>query len=164
MPSFSAENVFEDHDHKKCRSSGLADVRAVCSEEGLRLTQIRERVLEILLESHKGLGAYEILERLKVGGLRHQPPVVYRALDFLVANGFAHKLERMNAFAACSQPIVGHEPMFLICQDCKNVAETNIGTLGGAIDRGASKMGFEVTSRVVEVLGRCPACSVGINA
>ncbi len=32
------------------------------------------------------------------------PPTVYRALDFLMANGFVHKLESVNAFVACHHP------------------------------------------------------------
>ena len=50
--------------------------------------------------------AYELLERLEAAGLGSAPPVVYRALDFLVANGFVHRIERLGAFAACTH--AGH--------------------------------------------------------
>ncbi len=47
--------------------------------------------------------AYELLDRLRAAGLGGQPPVAYRALDFLVGNGFAHRIERLGAFVACTR-------------------------------------------------------------
>jgi Fur family transcriptional regulator, zinc uptake regulator len=142
----------------------MNEARTYCKSEGLRLTVVRARVLEILLESHKALGAYDILERLKDDNLGSQPPVVYRALEFLAGIGFVHKLERLNAFAACCQPNGDHEPMFLICKSCRNVAETPLQPVGHEIDRAAADLGFVVTSRVVEVTGTCPSCRVGEGA
>ena len=158
MPQTSTQNIFVNHDHKQCRRLGMAEIRSYCQGAGLRLTPVRARVMEILLESHKALGAYEILDRLKAEGMGSQPPVVYRALDFLVDHGFVHRLERLNAFAACNQPDPGHEAMFLICRDCRQVAETPLDGLENQIDRRATDLGFVVQSHVVEVIGRCPKC------
>ena len=160
----ASQNVFVEHNHRQCRTGGMKEVQAFCKAEGLRLTPVRARVMEILLESHKALGAYDILERLNADNLGSQPPVVYRALDFLVLHGFVHKLERLNAFAACCQPDMGHEPMFLICQSCKRVAETPLEKLAPSIDRAAALKGFQVTSRMVEVIGVCPSCEQGAEA
>ncbi|NOX74433.1 MAG: transcriptional repressor [Alphaproteobacteria bacterium] len=161
MPQPPDPNIFQKHNHRSCRSSGMKEARAFCKAQGLRLTPVRARVLEILLESHKALGAYDILARLKEDNLGSQPPVVYRALEFLVGNGFAHKLERLNAFAACCQPDAAHEPMFLICQNCRKVAETPLQPIGREIDRAAADLGFAVVSRMVEVTGTCPTCQAG---
>jgi len=158
MPQTAAQNPFVKHNHRQCRNDGLHEAQAFCAKHGLRLTPVRARVLEILLESHKALGAYDILDRLKTDGLGGQPPVVYRALDFLVEHGFVHRLERLNAFTACCHPDMGHEPMFLICRDCLQVAETPLDGLADDIDRAATALGFGVQSRVVEVVGQCPAC------
>ena len=73
----------------------------------LRLTPARAFVLETLLESHRAMTAYEILDKLAAAGLGSQPPVAYRALDFLVANGFVHRIERLGAFAACTEGSAG---------------------------------------------------------
>ena len=62
----------------------------------------------MLLQEHRALGAYAILDRLRDAGFGSQPPVAYRALDFLVENGFVHKIERLNAFVACSHPGASH--------------------------------------------------------
>mgnify|MGYP002634135862 CR=1 FL=1 len=160
MQAESGPNPFVAHNHRHCKTTGLAGLRAFCQAKGLRLTPVRARVLEILLESHKALGAYDILDRLKAEGLAAQPPQAYRALEFLVGNGFVHRLERLNAFTACAHPADGHEPMFLICGDCKQVAEASLDGLTANIDRAANALGFTAQSRVVEVVGLCPSCLV----
>ena len=156
--SGEADNVFRKHDHRKCRAGAMEEARKLCVARGVRLTPTRERVLDILLESHQALGAYDILERLHKEGRPGQPPVVYRALEFLVAQGFVHRLERLNAFAACAHGADGHEPLFLICSDCRQVAEAPLGALSAEIDHHADALGFSAQSRVVEVLGLCPSC------
>ncbi len=51
-------------------------------------------------------------------------PVAYRALDFLVKAGFAHKIEALNAYISCTHNGKKHAPAFLICRLCNAVAET----------------------------------------
>ena len=87
---------FAHHDHDTCVSEALAAAEARCAAEGLRFTPVRRKVLDILLQEHRALGAYDILDMLREEGLGSQPPVAYRALDFLVTHGFAHKIERLN--------------------------------------------------------------------
>ncbi len=158
-----ALNIFEKHNHRTCRASAIKDARRFCQHAGLRLTPVRARVLEILLETHTALGAYDILERLKDETRRHQPPVVYRALEFLIANGFVHRLERLNAFTACCCAGTGHEPMFLICQGCHKVAEAPLAGLGAKINAAAAGLGFQAKSSVVEILGRCQSCQTALQ-
>ncbi|WP_316014358.1 Fur family transcriptional regulator [Roseobacter sp. HKCCA0434] len=144
------------HDHAACRADGLSRVEAICEDRGLRLTKARRRTLEILLESHVALGAYEVLERLAAEGLGAQPPVVYRALNFLVDNGFAHKIEGRNGFVACVSPGAEHDPAFLICRACGRVGEATIATR--ELDRSADLSDFAVERTVVEAEGVCARC------
>ena len=84
---------------------------------------MRRHVLEALLESHKPLGAYEIIERLARHG-RPAPITVYRALDFLRDNGLVHRIESRNAFVACVHNHGGDDlVVFLICERCGAVGE-----------------------------------------
>ncbi|OUS38011.1 Fur family transcriptional regulator, partial [Rhodobacterales bacterium 56_14_T64] len=83
---------FQAHDHASCISDCVAIADIHCKAQGLQLTPVRRRVLEILLQQHQSLGAYDILDLLREEGLGSQPPVAYRALDFLVKHGFAHKI------------------------------------------------------------------------
>lgn len=153
---------FEDHDHATCIHQSLHDVEAHCAANRLQLTPVRRRVLEILLKEHRAVGAYEILDVLRGEGMGSQPPVAYRALDFLVSNGFAHKIEKLNAFVACAHPGEDHAPAFLICRDCNGVAEAE-GT-AKALNESVARSGFEVEHTVIELEGLCPKCQPGAMA
>lgn len=157
----AATAAFCPHDHGDCTASGLAAAQRLAGDRGIRLTAVRLRVLEILLESHRAVGAYEILERLGQEGFGKQPPVVYRALDFLVENGLAHRVRRLNAFAACLHPGETHQPVFLICRECRRVAEAPSDAVNRAMAETASALGFRTERATVEVLGLCPACAGG---
>ncbi|MBC6442525.1 MAG: transcriptional repressor [Rhodobacteraceae bacterium] len=150
--------VFAHHDHAACQAEGIAVAAAVCAQKGLRLTPQRRRVLEILLSRHRAMGAYAVLAILRGEGMGNQPPVVYRALDFLVKHGFAHKIERLNAFIACTRPGAPHAPAFLICRTCDTVAEAHIDPGGGTLGDEAGAAGFTIERTVVEALGLCPKC------
>lgn len=149
---------FAQHDHHGCISSAVETAEQHCAEKGLQLTPVRRRVLEILLKRHQAMGAYEILDMLRDEGMGSQPPVAYRALDFLVTNGFAHKIERLNAFVACAHPCQDHAPIFMICKSCSAVAETHSDLSLGRLGQAAADVGFEIERMVVEVEGRCPNC------
>ena len=91
-----------DHDHERCTADALAHAEARCAQRSQRLTPIRRQVLEVLLGSHKPLGAYEIMDRAAADGTRPAPITIYRALDFLRDNGLVHRIESRNAFVALS--------------------------------------------------------------
>jgi len=152
------ELPFADHDHANCTSGVLGHADKLAEEKGLRLTPVRRAALEILLSDHRAMGAYEVLEQLQEKGFGNQPPVAYRALDFLVENGLTHRVQRLNAFAACTQPTKKHRPVFLICKDCEQVAEADALDVQDALSIAADKAGFEIERVNVEVLGLCPAC------
>jgi Fur family zinc uptake transcriptional regulator len=118
-------------------------------------------VLELLGEAHRAMGAYEILDRLRAEGLGSQPPVVYRALDFLTEAGFVHKIERLNAYVACCHPGIEHGACFLICSRCRKVAEIEDGALEVALAQAAAGRGFAMRRTVLEIEGTCPACRAG---
>ena len=153
--------AFAQHDHGACAADALDYARGVCEQQGLRLPPVRERVLQLLLESHNALGAYDLLEKLKAEGLGSQPPVAYRALEFLVAHGFAHKIERLNAFVACSRTHSGHNPAFMICRQRHQVAEAHATPASGKLGQAAKSIGFKIEKTVIEAEGLCPACQGG---
>jgi Fur family zinc uptake transcriptional regulator len=151
--------AFASHDHAGCIADSVQAVEEMCAARGLRLTALRRRALEFLLEEHKALGAYEVLARMAAEGLGTHPPVAYRALDFLVENGFAHRIEGLNAFVACPNPRVRHRPAFMVCRLCHAVAESEIGGADGALGSSATRIGFRIERTVIEAEGVCPSCS-----
>ncbi|HBZ43934.1 MAG TPA: Fur family transcriptional regulator [Maritimibacter sp.] len=158
MTSHDAAQAFHAHDHEACADQALARADEICAEEGVRLTPVRRRALEILLAEHRALGAYEVLDGLAESGFGKQPPVAYRALEFLVDQGLAHRIRRLNAFIACTHPGAAHAPVFLICKTCDAVAEAPGDDLRGALDREAASLGFTIERANIEAVGQCPAC------
>lgn len=152
--------AFAPHDHTRCSGDVLALAEAQLAQGGQRLTPVRRRTLQILLEAHRAMGAYDVLERLAAEGFGHQPPVAYRALEFLEDNGLAHRIRRLNAFTACMHPGEIHAPAFLICRVCNVVAEAPGAAIGLALGRAAKQVGFRVERATVEALGLCPGCAV----
>jgi Fur family zinc uptake transcriptional regulator len=148
-----------DHDHARCVADTLTRAEEACGERGRRLTPLRRRVLELLAESHSPLGAYDIVERLKAGSEAAPPMSVYRALDFLVAEGLAHRIESKNAFLAC---IHGHDTgeivLFLLCERCGTVAEVTSGAIGRDLAQAARSVGFSARTPVLEIKGLCTTC------
>lgn len=155
--------AFKPHNHSECQRSALEAAEALCAERKARLTPVRRRVLEILWESHRPIGAYEILERLKEEGLGSQPPVIYRALDFLIAQGFAHKIPRQNAYLGCAHPDEPHPQHFLICTECDGVSELIDARLDAAVAEAAAGKGFKPKRALIEIEGLCAACAEAGN-
>ncbi|MBS9717388.1 Fur family transcriptional regulator [Pseudohalocynthiibacter aestuariivivens] len=150
--------AFCSHDHAVCTKAALAHADHLAVDKALRLTPVRRRTLEILLEAHQALGAYDVLERLAEDGFGNQPPVAYRALEFLVEHGFAHRIRRLNAFTACMHPDHAHKPVFFICKSCAVVAETAGTDVQIAVEKAAQSFGFQVDRMNLEAVGLCPTC------
>ena len=137
----------------------IQEAEHYCKENGLNFTPVRRKVLEILLHKNTAIGAYEILDLLREAGFKNQPPVAYRALDFLVQNGFAHKIEQLNSFIGCTHPGKDHSPAFMICRKCDSVSEEEALTRNFSVSQIASKAGFTVEKAVIEARGLCHSCA-----
>ena len=148
----------EEHDHGHCVATALQDAQVVCTERGVRLTPVRQRVLEIIWQSHRPLGAYAILEVLSGEGHSPAPPTVYRALEFLLAHGLVHRLSSLNAFVGCARPGHPGAGQFLLCTSCGTAAELNDTRIERAIERSAEAEGFTAQVHTVEISGLCPHC------
>jgi Fur family zinc uptake transcriptional regulator len=151
------------HDHAARALVAIAETLAACEARGLRLTPIRRHVLEALYATHTPMSAYELIDALVAhGGKRVAPITVYRALDFLLEHGFAHKLESRNAFVSCPFHHGRDElVVFLICECCGGVDECGSDELGEALSHLAGRQGFVPRARVMELAGRCAHCAQG---
>lgn len=153
--------------HVEDASAFVTAVEAACQERGLRLTPIRARVLGLVAEAGKPVKAYDLLEQIRSGNSSDSegagaaaPPTVYRALDFLLANGFIHKLESVNAFVACHHPSTAqHSVPFLICDHCHSAVELEDKAVVAALDERARALGFVPQAQTLEVHGLCARCS-----
>ncbi len=129
-----------------------------CSSNNIQLTPLRRKVYEFLIEDHKAVGAYKILDMLRDAGYSSNPPIAYRVLDFLVEHGFAHKVEGLNAFVACANPGNSHLPAFMICRKCDKVAEIQDTEPKLKLADPSRAMGFEIEEAIIEMTGVCSSC------
>ncbi|WP_315756867.1 MULTISPECIES: Fur family transcriptional regulator [unclassified Bradyrhizobium] len=154
-PTFPAP----DHDHGRCAADALDHAERICAQRGQKFTSQRRQVLEALLSSHRPLGAYEIIEELAKVTARPAPITVYRALEFLMANGLVHRIESRNAFLACAHD---HEQTalvaFLICESCGAVGEVPAAPIAESLKLAAAATGFTPKLSVVEITGLCAHC------
>lgn len=148
----------ERHAHDDCLQRAVSAAEAVCQRRGLRLTTLRRRVLELVWQSHEPVKAYDVLDQLREEHRGAAPPTVYRALEFLQAQGFVHRIESLNAFIGCGDPQESHDGQFLICRGCGAVAEIDDADITHLLSRKARQMGFYIDNGTVEIKGMCAAC------
>ena len=78
-------------------------------------------------------------------------------LDFLIEQGFVHKIKNLNAFIACSHPGNTHSPTFMICRKCEKVAEIDVKESGIKLDKNLFS-DFQIEESIIEVIGICKSC------
>lgn len=166
------QHVCTDPNHHVHDAQGFVGaVERACRDRGLRLTPVRAKVLGLIARQGKPIKAYDLLEQLRVDNARADknadeesagvaaPPTIYRALDFLLANGFIHKLESVNAFVACHHPSTAqHSVPFLICDRCHSAVELEDMDVVAALDERARALGFMPQAQTLEVHGICARC------
>jgi len=154
-PAFPAP----DHDHNRCTAEAISHAELVCRERGQKFTPIRRQVLQALSSSHRPLGAYEVIDELAKSLPRPAPITIYRALDFLMANGLVHRIESRNAYLACAHD---HDAAslvaFLICERCGSVGEIPSAPMAQSLSAAARATGFAPKLSVVEITGTCAHC------
>lgn len=111
------------------------------------------------LRSAEGpMTAYQVLDAVREHGIT-APPTVYRALNRLVEEGLAHRVESINAYVACAHAHHSHEAVvFAICENCGQVSEIEDDAAIAELRQSAEKSGFEAQRIAVEIRGLCGPC------
>ncbi|WP_447926074.1 MULTISPECIES: transcriptional repressor [unclassified Vreelandella] len=139
-------------------STLLQQAESQCITRGVRFTPIRKRVLEMIADNGGGLKAYDLLDQLSSEHAAARPPTVYRALEFLITEGFVHRIESQNAYIACACPEHTHGFQLLICRQCGHVEELHLDAVSDELAELASQKGFNVERQTIELQGLCAAC------
>lgn len=159
MDSLSNPPEISPHNHHQCVHDALATAEHLCNERGVQLTSIRHQVLELIWESHKAVKAYELLDRIKPLQTAAKPATIYRALDFLIAQGLVHRVESLNAFVGCRCSGHQHEQLLLICKHCEEVEERTASKVMQVLAEEFQLAGFTAHSKAIEVHGICQRCA-----
>ena len=141
------EQTFLDHAASRCRARGAS------------LTPIRRKVLALLREQPGGLKAYDLLELIKLDHPSASPPTVYRALDFLIEQGLAHRIGRINQFVACNQNCHDEANLFLVCPACGTVTELHDEVALVALSKSLEAAGHTLAGPEIEISAICRSCT-----
>ncbi len=139
-------------------TEALNRAEAACRVRGASLTAIRREVLELLYRSPTGVKAYDLLAQIREVRPGASPPTIYRALDFLIEQGLAHKIGRMNLFVACRHASHQIPSLFLVCPKCSGVTELQEQSVMSALSTSLAAAGHRLESPEVEISALCPTC------
>lgn len=137
----------------------LIQAEQLCRQRKVRLTPQRLEVLRLMSQQRGAISAYNLLDLLRIAEPQAKPPTVYRALDFLLDQGFIHRVESANSYILChhfSKPI--HTSAMFICNRCKQVTERATKRVEKTIQNLAQELGFTLHHSVVEAHGICISC------
>ena len=150
--------------HQQCIDAALSSARAICEQQKVRLTPLRQSVFLLIWQSHKPLGAYELIDRLACETQRPiAPPTVYRTLEFLLDQGLIHRIHSLNAYIGCPYP-KAHQAdsqrahYFFICRVCHIAEELIDSAIVEKIDAAGKTVGFGCEQQWLEVTGLCQQC------
>lgn len=119
---------------------------------------MRRQVLQTLASAEGPVSAYDLMDRVEWGERKPVPMQVYRALDFLMGIGLAHKIATLSAFVLCRTPDACSLSHFLICRRCQRVDEVVDAATQDAVQALAGAQGFRPDGLVVELTGLCQPC------
>jgi Fur family transcriptional regulator, zinc uptake regulator len=122
-----------------------------------QLNAVQTQILDLLTAASRPLSAYDLIDALS-GEKRMAPPTVYRALQKLMDEGLAHRVESQNAYVACRRQ--GHALCagFMICRACGATREFSGAALESFLGQTARKNFFAAEAVSIEVRGLCAAC------
>jgi Fur family zinc uptake transcriptional regulator len=123
------------------------------------LTPLRREVLDLIEAAPRPVKAYDLLSALSARRGRMGPPTVYRALSYLLQRGLIHRIESLNAYAACACPRAAPGHVFLICSACGEVQEVESAAARQALDVVTAAAAFSLAHLVIEARGLCCKCS-----
>ena len=144
--------------HKSCIKEALIEAKTICDQKGVKLTKLRETVLKLIWKNHSYVKAYDLLEDLKKIDSSAKPPTIYRSLEFLLENGFIHKIQSLNAFVGCSHPNEHNKCYFLICKECQNIEECHSENINEFVQSTSSNNNFSPNQVTLEISGVCQEC------
>lgn len=134
----------------------IGDVPVAAATIG-RVTPARQAVIEILKATRQALTHHEIELQARANGVRFDRVTLYRALDWLVANGMAHKVaaeDRVWRFNA-ARGNARHQAHFH-CDTCGSVHWVDFPSHEISISLPG---GFRTERTEIMLRGSCGACA-----
>lgn len=131
-----------------------------CAERGVQLTTLRRLALEAMLAFKKPATAYDLKDALQERLAKHvAPTTAYRAIDFLMAQGFILRIEAIRAYVPASFVRPDMISVLCLCRQCGAIAQVVLPRLEAELSATTAGIGFHLVRPVVELHGSCADCT-----
>ncbi len=149
------------HDHHISTGVALAEAaRDAMTAAGQQWTAMRQSVFAALAGFDRPASAYDVTEAVgRAEGRRVAANSVYRILDLFVETNLALRVESANAYLANGHPGCLHDCIFLVCDGCGKATHVDDDVVAAGVRNAALGVGFTPERPVIEVRGRCGACT-----
>lgn len=127
------------------------------TNEGVRWTPLRERLLRLIWQAETPLGAYEAAERLCEHGRVTHPTSVYRWLQCFEQAGLVLPIVTWNRYLLSPNPAVKRWGL-LLCRSCRSCTAINLEEDRKELEQRLKERGFNPRIFCVECQGRCRIC------
>lgn len=141
----------------------------VLREHGLRITEPRQRIIQLLGQTTRPVSAYDIKDLLDADTSHKKADVVsiYRVLECLEANHLVHRLlssgkvvrcQLSQEEEQCTREGHYHCHHVLVCQQCHEVSEVHCVGVEAMIKTLEDDTQFNINHHFLEFTGVCMSC------
>ncbi|MGM0369863.1 MAG: Fur family transcriptional regulator [Bacillota bacterium] len=123
---------------------------------GIRCTEQRLEILNILIEQTKPLTAKEIYNKLEVAKIKLRLSTIYRTLNKLEENNLVKKLD-LNSEEGKFELIGEEHHHHLVCVACNEIIALDCPLEKFEIEL-SSETGYKIADHRIKFYGVCPDC------
>ncbi len=139
-------------------ADGVDSVIRYLRGRGLRSTDARRKIVEVVLDADDHFTAEGLLDRIRERGHRVSRASVYRTLSLLVDGGFVESREFQRGQLMYEVMVGSEHHDHLICSVCERIVEFENSAIERLQEAVASEHGFVLQSHSLRLFGTCPDC------
>lgn len=124
--------------------------------KGMRITEGRKAILDLLMHSENHPTAEEIYHELKPRFDNLSLATIYNNLNFFVSEGLVYEMKFSNV--SSRYDYLGHSHYHIICQSCGKIADFHGEGLEDLYQSAAEQTDYIVQYDKLELYGICSDC------
>lgn len=143
---------------KELRLEALECFREFLRTQKLRMTEVRQSIVEAALDRRDHFRVEDLVGDLKSQGQPISAATVYRALPLLLESGIVEATEVSGDIRYYELSYGQEHHDHLICSHCKTVVEFQFEAFAMLEKEVAAQFGYELTGHYHELIGVCAKC------